>query len=149
MILETSMKKIHVETMITADIKKVWEHWNNPESIKGWAFASDDWECPYAENDLRVAGRFLTRMSAKDKSASFDFTGTYTEVIPLQSIKYIMDKTDNEDQHRECDIVFTDLGDGTTKVEEVFSAEEQNSIEMQKAGWSAILENFNIFVSHN
>ncbi len=143
------MKKIHVETMITADIKKVWEHWNNPESIKGWAFASDDWECPYAENDLRVAGRFLTRMSAKDKSASFDFTGTYTEVIPLQSIKYIMDKTDNEDQHRECDIVFTDLGDGTTKVEEVFSAEEQNSIEMQKAGWSAILENFNIFVSHN
>ena len=65
------MEKIQVETIIHADIQKVWKHWNDPGSIKGWAFASDTWECPYAENDLKVGGKFLTRMSAKDASNSF------------------------------------------------------------------------------
>lgn len=141
------MQKIKVEAVIDADIKKVWEHWNNPESIQGWAFASDTWECPHAENDLRVGGRFLTRMSAKDGSTSFDFTGTYTEVIPLEKIVYIMDKADGEGQHRECEILFTDLGDGTTKIVEEFYPEEINSEDMQRAGWTAILENFKKFVA--
>ncbi len=141
--------KIKVETTIGADLKKVWKHWNDPESIKGWAFASDTWECPYAENDLRVGGRFLTRMSAKDGSSTFDFTGTYTEVSEFEKIKYIMDKADGENQHRECEIIFTDLGDGTTKVEEEFYPEQVNSEEMQRAGWAAILENFKKFVANN
>ena len=143
------MKKICVETNIPADIKKVWQHWNTAESIKGWAFASDTWECPYAENDLRVGGRFVTRMSAKDGSESFDFTGTYTEVVEYKRISYIMDKADGENQHRECTVIFTDLGNGTTKVEEEFYPEEVNSEEMQKAGWTAILANFKKFVARN
>lgn len=143
------MQKIKVETVIEADIKKVWKHWNDTESIKGWAFASDTWECPYAENDLRVGGRFLTRMAAKDGSASFDFTGTYTEVTEYKSIKYIMDKDEGEKNNRECQIVFTDLGNNTTKIEEEFDSEELNSEEMQRAGWAAILENFKKFVLNN
>ncbi len=142
------MQKIKIETIINAPVAKVWEHWNSPESIKGWAFASDTWECPYAENDVKVGGRFLTRMSAKDGSASFDFTGTYTEVVPFEKITYIMDKADTEAEHRECDIIFTDLGDGTTKIEEEFSPEEVNSEDIQRAGWSAILENFKKFVEN-
>jgi uncharacterized protein YndB with AHSA1/START domain len=143
------MQKIKIDTIINADIKKVWKHWNNTKSIKGWAFASDDWECPYAENDLKVGGRFLTRMSAKDGSASFDMTGTYTEVLEFNRIKYIMDKADGENQHRECEIVFTDLGNGTVKIEEEFYPEEVNSEELQRAGWSAILDNFKKFVANN
>jgi uncharacterized protein YndB with AHSA1/START domain len=146
---KNSMKIITVETTVHTDIKKVWKHWNDPESIKGWAFASETWECPYAENDLRVEGRFLTRMSARDKSAGFDFTGTYTEVVEFKKIKYIMDKADSENQHRECEIIFTNLGNGTTKIQEAFYPEEINSEEMQKAGWTAILENFKKFVKNN
>ncbi|MFZ2152020.1 MAG: SRPBCC domain-containing protein [Minisyncoccia bacterium] len=143
------MGKIKVETVVNANIQKIWKHWNDPESIKGWAFASDTWECPYAENDLKVGGRFLTRMSAKDGSSSFDFTGTYTEVVEFSTIKYIMDKGDGENEHRECKVRFTDLSDGTTKVEEEFDPEQVNSAELQKAGWSAILENFKKFVVSN
>jgi uncharacterized protein YndB with AHSA1/START domain len=142
------MQKIKVEAIIYADIQKVWKHWNDIKSIKQWAYASDDWECPYAENDLRVGGRFLTRMSSKDKSQGFDFMGTYTEVVEFSKIKYLMDKADGENKHRECEIMFIDLGNGTTKVEEVFYPEEINSIEMQKAGWSAILENFKKLVEN-
>lgn len=141
------MERIKIETIVHADIEKVWKHWNDPESIKGWAFASDDWECPYAENDLRVGGRFLTRMAAKDKSAAFDFTGTYTEVIDHKSITYLMDKEEGATASRDCTVTFTDRGDGTTKIEEEFLAEGENSLEMQKAGWSAILKNFNKFVT--
>jgi len=88
-------------------------------------------------------------MSAKDSRASFDFTGKYTEVVDYKSIKYIMDKADGENQHRECDIIFTDIGDGTTKIEEEFFPEEINSEEVQRAGWSAILENFKKFVANS
>lgn len=143
------MQKIKIETIINAPIQKVWKHWNEPESIKGWAFADDTWEAPYVENNLKVGGRFLTRMSAKDGSASFDFTGTYTEVVEFSKIKYLMDKDESENANRECEIIFTDLGNGTTKIEEEFDAESLNSIEMQRDGWSAILENFKKFVERN
>ena len=88
-------------------------------------------------------------MSAKDGSASFDFTGIYTDIVEYRSIKYIMDKADSEDQHRECEIFFTDFENGTTKIVEEFDPEEINSTEMQKAGWTAILENFKKFVASN
>lgn len=140
------MKKIQIGTIINADINIVWKYWNDPKSIQGWAFASDAWECPYAENDIRVGGKFLTKMSAKDGSASFDFTGTYTEVVEPSIIKYIMDKEEGESINRECNIIFTDLGNGSTKILQEFTPESVNSEEMQKAGWSAILENFKKFV---
>lgn len=69
---------ITVGTVVNAPIATVWDCWNAPEHIPGWAFASDDWEAPRAENDLRVGGTFVTRMQAKDGSAGFDFGGTYT-----------------------------------------------------------------------
>lgn len=140
------MKKITVETVVAADVADVWEHWTNPKSITGWAFASDTWECPYAENDVRVGGRFLTRMAAKDGSEGFDFTGTYREVEAHMRITYRMDAAEGEEKQRECEVRFTNLGNHTTRVEEVFDPEAVNSEDVQRAGWSAILENFKNFV---
>lgn len=143
------MQKIQTEIIINADINKVWEYYTNPEKITSWAFASDDWEAPHAENDLRVGGRFLTRMSAKDKSFGFDFTGTYTEVLNLKKIAYKMDKEEGGTEQRECEITFDDLGDSKTKVIVVFDSEDHNPIEMQKNGWQSILENFKKLVENN
>ena len=58
-------------------MEKVWECWNKPEHITGWAFASDDWEAPAAGNDLRVGGKFKTTMAAKDNLTP-DLGGTGT-----------------------------------------------------------------------
>jgi len=68
-------KMITVEVIVNAPIEKVWDAWTNPSNIINWNFASDDWECPKAENDLRVNGKFKIRMSAKDGSEGFDFEG--------------------------------------------------------------------------
>jgi uncharacterized protein YndB with AHSA1/START domain len=130
---------ITVEVTVKAPISKVWEHWNKPEHITHWAFASDDWEAPAAENDIRVDGKFKTTMAAKDKSQSFDFTGTYTAVEEHKRIEY--DIADG----RHVKVEFTESPEGVHVVE-TFDPESQNSAELQRSGWQAILENFKKYV---
>jgi uncharacterized protein YndB with AHSA1/START domain len=128
-------KTITVETIVNAPVAKVWECWTRPEHITGWAFASDDWEAPAAENDLRVGGAFKTVMAARDKSASFDFRGTYGAVKENELIEYEME------DGRRVRVEFKAVPGGI-KVNETFDPENQNSPEMQRAGWQAILDNF-------
>lgn len=128
---------ITVETTIQAPVAKVWECYTDPAHIILWNNASPDWHTPKAENDLRVGGRFLSRMEAKDGSAGFDFTGTYTEVVPLRQISYLMDGADA----RAASTLFTPDGD-STHVAVTFDIEHENSVELQRGGWQSILDNF-------
>lgn len=130
---------IYISAKVDAPIDKVWEHYNNPESIKQWNHASDDWHCPSSSNDLRVGGKFKNRMEAKDGSFGFDFEGEYLDIIPLQKISYKM--TDD----RKVDMSFHEEN-GYTLILIDFEAEEMNPIDMQKEGWQAILNNFKVFV---
>jgi len=126
---------ITIETVVNAGVDKVWECWNKPEHITQWCNASDEWHTVRAENDLRVGGKFNSRMEAKDGSMGFDFWGIYDVVNPNEKIEYTMG------DGRKCEITFTANGN-STKVVESFEAEEENSVEMQKGGWQAILDNF-------
>ncbi len=132
-------KKITVQTIVNAPMAKVWACWNTPQDIQGWAFASDDWEVPAAQNDLRVGGVFKTVMGAKDKSTSFDFTGTYTIVENNKLIEYTMD----DNRHVKTDFAQTS---GGVAVTQTFDPETENPPEMQRAGWQAILDNFKRYV---
>lgn len=142
------MNKITIETVISAPIEKVWKYWNEPEHITKWAFASDDWETPHAENDLQNNGRFLTRMAAKDGSVSFDLMGTYTNVNPMSLIEYTIDTFPGEEIGRNVSVSFEAIGD-STKITETFDIENENPEEMQRAGWQAILDNFKKHVENN
>ena len=81
---------VTVESTVKAPIEKVWKYFNEPDHIKKWAFASDDWHAPYSENDIRTNGKFKTTMAAKDGSVSFDFEGIYSNVQPNKLIEYEM-----------------------------------------------------------
>jgi len=133
------MEKITIETIVNAPIAKVWQYWSEPEHITKWAFASEDWEAPEAQNDLREGGKFKTRMQAKDGSAGFDFTGTYTAVKEHELIEY------NMDDGRHVLVVFAETPEGV-KVKTIFDPEHENPIEMQRQGWQAILDNFTKYV---
>lgn len=135
-------KTINIQSDIKADINKVWKYWTEPEHITHWAFASDDWEAPFAENDLRVGGKFITRMSAKDKSAGFDFNGEYTTIKEHELIEY------NIEGGRKVSITFSQLSD-EVRVIETFEMEDENSEELQRAGWQSILDNFKKYVEEN
>ena len=82
---------ITVETTVNEPIEKVWKYWTEPQHITKWNSASDDWHTPFAQNDLRVGGKFLSRMEAKDNSFGFDYSGIYDEVKLNEIISYILE----------------------------------------------------------
>ena len=127
--------KITVETTVNAPVEKVWKSWSEPQHIKNWCAASEDWHAPKAENDLRTGGTFSTRMEAKDGSFGFDFGGVYDNVKKNELIEYTMG------DGRKVKVIFSPSGD-QTKIVETFDAEATNSVEMQRGGWQAILDNF-------
>ena len=130
-----SKTMITVEVVVNAPLEKVWNCWTAPEHITKWCQASDDWHSPKATNDVRVGGKFLTRMEARDGSFGFDFEGTYTAVDLHKRIEY--DIADG----RIAKISFIKEGNGC-KIIESFEAETENPEEMQKGGWQAILNSF-------
>lgn len=138
----TTRKNVTVEAIVNAPVEKVWKYWSEPDHIKKWAFASDDWHTPKAENDLRKDGTFTTTMAAKDGSFSFDFGGVYTDVQTNKLIEYVLG------DGRVVKITFASSGN-TTKVAETFDLENENSEEMQRAGWQAILNNFKKYTEGN
>lgn len=130
---------VTIETFVKAPVIKVWGYWTEPNHIKKWNKASETWHTPYAENDLRVGGRFHSRMEAVDGSQGFDFTGTYDEVELLKVIAYTLD------DGRMVRITFEDTG-GNTRVIQQFEPESAHPIEFQKQGWKAILNQFTAYV---
>ena len=138
----TGQTTITVEATIKAPIEKVWKYWTEPNHIMRWYNASDDWHAPYAENDLRVNGKFKTTMAAKDGSAGFDFEGVYTNVQLYKAIDYTIA------DGRKVTITFSTQGD-QTKVVETFEPETINPTEMQRGGWQAIVDNFKKYTEAN
>ena len=126
--------KITVETNVRAPIERVWQAYTTPEDIVQWNAASDDWHTTKASVDLRVGGAFSSRMEAKDGGFGFDFAGTYTNVVPNQLLEISFGD-------RVAKTEFTEGPDGVN-VKVTFDAETINSIEQQRGGWQAILNNF-------
>ncbi|MFN8365751.1 MAG: SRPBCC family protein [Candidatus Kapaibacterium sp.] len=129
-----SNTKLTVSATIDADKNKVWNCYTQPEHITQWNFADPSWHCPHAENNMTVGGRYVARMEAKDGSFGFDFDATYTSIVPGSEFTY-------EFGGRYATIVFTEQENQTT-VTVTFDPETQNSLELQQAGWQAILNNF-------
>lgn len=70
-------------------------------------------------------------MEAKDGSFRFDFSGTYSNVVPNQLVEYLFGE-------RNARVEFIERFEG---VSVSFDAESAHSVE-QQAGWRAILNNF-------
>ncbi len=125
---------ITVKTSIDSTTEEVWRAYTSPEDIKMWNFASDEWHCPAASNDLREGGAFNYRMEAKDGSMGFDFFGEFTRIEPQRLLEYKM-----EERRARVEFEETDAG-----VDVTVAFDSDNSVpeDMQKAGWQAILDNF-------
>lgn len=105
-----------------------------------WNFASPDWHCPAARNDLRPGGEFCYRMEAKDGSMGFDYEGTFIEVTPHSRLRLALGPD------REVLVEFTATDQGT-KVSQTFTPETTFSLEQQRAGWQSIMDNYRQHVS--
>ncbi len=126
--------KITVSTLIPAPLSDVWRLYNSPDDIKVWNTASPDWHTTASSVDLRVGGKFSSRMEAKDGSFGFDFAGEYTKVEAPNLIEYKFGE-------RHGQVEFSDGSNGVA-VKVTFDAEESHSEDQQRDGWQAILESF-------
>ena len=126
---------ITIQATVQADAGKAWECYTKPEHITKWNFASDDWHCPSAFNELKVGGTYRVRMEAKDGSFGFDLEATYDSLEPGNSFTYTM--ADGRSVH----LVLHHKGNAT-EVSITFEAENQNPVELQREGWQAILNNY-------
>ena len=133
---------ITVTTTVQAPLERVWDRWTRPEHITAWNFASPEWCCPQATNDLRPNGKFSWRMEARDGSMGFDFNGIFNKIEERKLIAYSIE------DGRNVVIQFEETEAGTI-VSETFEAENMNSIELQRTGWQAILDNFKRYAESN
>ncbi len=131
---------IVVSAYVHAPLARVWEYYTASEHVTQWNYASDDWYCPTATSDFVVGGHFSYTMAAKDGSASFDFGGTFTEIIPQERIAYTID-----DDGRKVFVTFAQEGENVC-VTVVFEPEQINSHQLQQGGWQAILDNFTQYI---
>ena len=133
---------VTVQSTVNAPIDLVWKLWTSPEHITQWNFASEEWCSPKAENDLRNGGEFNFRMEAVDGSMGFDFTGIYDKVKEYEYIEYTL----GDDRKVKIEFITNKY---KTEIKETFEAENINSVEMQRAGWQAILDNFKKYSESN
>lgn len=136
-----AQKKITIKATVNAGKKKVWDYYTLPEYITKWNFADPSWHCPSATNDLRVGGRYLARMEAKDGSFGFDFDAVYTEINLGENFTY-------EFGGRFASVEFNEIN-GQTEVSVTFDPETEHPIELQRNGWQSILDNFKKYTETN
>jgi uncharacterized protein YndB with AHSA1/START domain len=135
------MEKITISATVNASADKVWDCYTNPKHIVNWNFADPSWHCPSAENDMCIGGTYKARMEARDGSFGFDFEAVYSSIVPGMEFTY-------EFGGRMCTVTFQG-GDGNTEVIVSFDPETENPVEMQRAGWQSILNNFKQYVEAN
>lgn len=128
---------ISIEAFVASNRSKTWRCYTDPEHIVHWNFAHESWHCPVARNEPIVGGTYFARMEARDGSFGFDFEAVYTQVMPMERFTYVFGG-------REATVVFTEE-EGGTRVAIDFDAETENSIEDQRNGWQAILNNFKAY----
>ena len=136
-----AQEKITIKSTVSASKKKVWDYYTQPEHIINWNFADPSWHCPSASNDLKVGGRYVARMEARDGSFGFDFDAVYTEINIGENFTY-------EFGGRYATVTFIEINE-QTEVVITFDPETENSIELQRAGWQSILNNFKNYTASN
>jgi len=130
---------IRVFVSIQAPSQKIWDAFTQPEHIIHWNFASEDWHCPEASNDLTDGGEFAYTMAAKDGSFSFVLKGNFDRISAPNALDYHL-----ADGRK----VTVRISEDGNMVQE-FEPENQNSEELQRQGWQSILEQFKKYIESN
>jgi len=121
-----------VTRVFDAPVERVWQAWVEPEMVMQW-WGPTGFTSPSAEMDVREGGTSLVCMRAPVEYGGQDMynTWTYTKIVPLQRMEYIIrfaDKDGNkitpaqagipdgvpEDGHHV--VVFKDLGGSRTEM---------------------------------
>lgn len=130
---------IAATVLVEKPVEVVWAKWTHPADIMQWNIPFDNWQCPSAENDVSIGGRFFFRMESKDGKEGFDHKGKYDNVIPFERIEYV------GDDGRKSVIEFQQI-DENTIVRESFEPEMQTPVHIQLEFCQSVLNRFKKYV---
>ena len=133
------MKSKTVTTNIESGMEKVWEHYTLPRHIINWNFPDPDWQCNNVENLLKVDGSFSYRMEEKVGDNGFEYSGTYTEIVPKSKIEF------NLKDGRKVTLIFEEL-EGSVSLTRTFEVGSSSELEDEQIDWQAVLDNFRGYV---
>jgi uncharacterized protein YndB with AHSA1/START domain len=132
-------EKVTVEVLVQTTLIHAWEVFHKPEHIKHWYFADPSWHVRDVGVSLEVNQQFHIYMEAKDQSFGFDFSGTYQVIKPFKYVLSILE------DGRTLEVNFKETEEGIV-VTETFEIEDQNNIELQRAGWQSILNQYKVYI---
>jgi uncharacterized protein YndB with AHSA1/START domain len=91
MTAELTQRDVVVTRVFDAPVELVWRAWSDPEYVRQW-WGPTGFTCPLAEMDFREGGRTLVCMRAPQEFGGQDMynTWTYTRILPMQRIEYIL-----------------------------------------------------------
>jgi uncharacterized protein YndB with AHSA1/START domain len=148
---------VHVTRVFDAPVEQVWKAWSEAEYVMQW-WGPTGFTCPLARMDFREGGVSLVCMRAPVEFGGQDFynTWTYSTIVPMQRIEYILHFTDESGRVLDpADIglpagipngvrnvnIFKDLGDGRTELaiaEHSYNSEQAR--DLSKAGLEQCLD---------
>lgn len=128
-------EEITVRVKVNAPISGVWMLWTTKRHIKKWNNASPDWHTPKVKIDLIEDGKFRYIMAAKDGSQSFKFKGVFDEVDEPTKLAFTLA------DGRKVSVNFKSEG-ARTMISQTFESDGENSVDLQRKGWQAIMDNF-------
>ncbi|MDF9392987.1 MULTISPECIES: SRPBCC domain-containing protein [Methylococcus] len=131
---------ITIDAFVPVSPAGAWAAYTAPEAITQWNQASPDWHCPWVRVDLRVGGRHVARMEARDGSMGFEYEGTYEAMDAPSALTLRLD------DGRRVHTTFISKGAGT-RVTTTFDPEGTHPIDLQRLGWQAIFDRYAAFAA--
>jgi uncharacterized protein YndB with AHSA1/START domain len=146
---EIDATTLRLERTYQASPEEVFDAWTNPEVLRRWWAAGEDWRTPVAEVDLRVGGRYRLSMEDPATGAQHTVGGEYREVSRPQRLVYswcweqqdTSSQPDTADHVSTVSVEFHAEGQSTTVVLVHSGLPSPTSREQHGHGWSACLEN--------
>jgi uncharacterized protein YndB with AHSA1/START domain len=95
----TTTRELIVTRVFDAPVARVWRAWTEPEQVMRW-WGPTGFTCPVARMDVRVGGMSLVAMRAPAEFGGQDMynTWTYTAIVPLERLEYILRFADQDGQ---------------------------------------------------
>jgi uncharacterized protein YndB with AHSA1/START domain len=89
--------QIEVTRTFNAPVEMVWKVWTDPELVKRW-WGPKHFVSPVAKIDFREGGKSIVSMKAPKEMGGQEFYSIweYVKIIPLQTIEFIQNLSDQE-----------------------------------------------------
>jgi uncharacterized protein YndB with AHSA1/START domain len=137
---------LRMERRFDASAERVFDAWTNPEVLRQWWAAAENWQGALAEVDLRPGGRYRLSMRDTDSGAVHTVVGEYTEVRRPERLAYTWRWEGEPEEMRGSEhtlvaVNFLPDGDATRVVLTHRGFADERSRELHAQDWSGCLDN--------